>query len=120
MQKSADYLLWDEFLEAKGPWLFEWRSWLQMGDVIAGSKLGRYLERDLYNLDEVPFQLEHIFKKMNHSEGNSQNLVQWLSCTIDVTKRFATLIPLTRADGYPDSNFHNSYKFYASRENYLN
>lgn len=57
----------------------------------------------MYNFDEVPLHLSNMFGcKMNRSRDSNQNVVVWLSSTVDTTKRFGTIIPTVRADGYQD------------------
>ncbi len=81
-----------------------WRLFLAGGEgVEISSPLGKFERRDIYNFDEVPWCLGSLFGHvMNHTKGSNQNIVRWLESTVNTTKRFATFIPIVRADGYAD------------------
>eukprot|EP00475_Leptophrys_vorax_P014653 TRINITY_DN2093_c0_g1_i3.p1 TRINITY_DN2093_c0_g1~~TRINITY_DN2093_c0_g1_i3.p1 ORF type:complete len:518 (-),score=112.63 TRINITY_DN2093_c0_g1_i3:80-1633(-) len=91
-----DFLpMWKEWLTGFRAFCFNYRQ------PLPGSSLGFLSASALYNVDESPMFLPDWMKHMN-SSGLVENEVKGVHTTVDVTKRWCSLVITIRADNYAE------------------
>ena len=65
----------------------------------------------MYNMDSVGFDLSHFLKKQLCEVGDSSNPLKSFFCTVDLSKRFCTVHPTLRADGYAEKDVRETGKY---------
>jgi hypothetical protein len=73
---------------------------LLAGSVV--SDLGFINKSQLYNVDETPFFLPCWMENMNSSGNKSPNEIKGVHTTVDVSKRFCSIVVTLRADNYKE------------------